>query len=113
MRLRRGLPGRVGRADSLPRASECCPEELPEERRRARRARLELGMELAGDEPGMVRELDDLDQPALLKRARHDEAGVDEPRPEVVVDLVAVPVALVDHRLAIGLARAGSFGDLD
>src|SRR5260221_13509025 len=41
-------------------------DELTEERRRPGRARLELGMELRGDEPRMVRELDHLDEPPLL-----------------------------------------------
>ena len=53
-------------------------------------------MELARDEPGMLGELDDLDEPALLERPRDDEAFVDEARSEVVVHLVAMPVALED-----------------
>src|SRR2546426_1218461 len=38
------------------------PHESCEQRVRARGARLELGMELAPDEPGMVRQLDHLDR---------------------------------------------------
>ena len=88
-------------------------DEVAEERRRPHRARLELRVELAGDEPRVVGQLDDLDEPALLVRARDDEARVDEPRPEVVVDLVAMPVALVDDRLAVRVARPRALGELD
>ena len=61
----------------------------------------------------MIGQLDDLDEPALLERARDDEARVDERGPVVVVDLVAVPVPLVDHRLAVGLVRARAVDELD
>ena len=67
--------------------------------------RLELGMELAGAEPRVVRQLDDLDQPLVRRRARDDQAVRDELRAQGVVDLVAVAVALVDHRLAVGPRR--------
>src|SRR2546430_3062930 len=46
------------------------PHESCEQRVRARGARLELGMELAPDEPGMVRQLDHLDQRAIGREAR-------------------------------------------
>ena len=63
-RLRRyaGLLG--GDAAAGPRAAERGADELAEEWRRPGRPRLELRMELAGDEPGMVGELDDLHEPA-------------------------------------------------
>ena len=88
-------------------------DEPAEERRRPRRARLELRVELARDEPRMVGQLDDLDEPALLERARDDEPVLDELVAELVVDLVAVPVALVDRRLAVDLARARALAELD
>src|SRR5437868_1665457 len=100
-------------ADPLARAGERSADELPEERRRTGRARLELGMELAGDEPGMSWQLDDFDETTLLEGSRDDEPRVDEASPEVVVDLVAVPVALVDHRLAVGLLGPRSRAELD
>src|SRR5918992_126096 len=90
------------RAGAGPRALQSRTDEVPEERRRARRARLELGVELAGHEPGVVVQLDDLHEPPLLVRARDDQSGLHEPRPEVVVHLVAVPVAFVDDGLAVG-----------
>src|SRR3954465_14156074 len=52
----------VALARALPRRLD----ELAEERRRPGRAGLELGMELRGDEPGMVGQLHDLHQSALL-----------------------------------------------
>ncbi len=51
----------------------------------------------------------DLDEPALLEGAADDEPGVDQLLAEGVVHLVAVAVALGDHRLAaVDLARARS-----
>src|SRR5437764_11783658 len=70
-------------------------------------------MELAGDEPGMSWQLDDFDETPLLEGSRDDEPCLDEASPEVVVDLVAVPVALVDHRLAVGLQGPRSRAELD
>ena len=60
---------------------------------------LNSGWNWLRDEPGMIGKLDHLDQSSVLEGARDDEAGVSEPRAEVVVDLVAVPVALVDRGL--------------
>src|SRR6266576_5902703 len=66
---------RRGRADRFAVActGQSGADELAEQRRRPRRPRLELRMELAGDEPGMVRQLDHLDQAARLERARDHE----------------------------------------
>ena len=88
-------------------------DEVAEERRGARRARLELRVVLAGDEPGMVGELDHLDQAPLLESAGDDEARLDELRPEGVVHLVAVAMALVDDCLSIGRMGARSLLHLD
>ena len=88
-------------------------DELAEERRGPGRPRLELRVELAGDEPRVVGELDDLDEPALLERPRDDEPRVDDLLAVVVVHLVAVAVPLVDDRLAVGLVGAGPLVDLD
>src|SRR5207248_3181083 len=65
-------------------------DEIAEQRCGPRRARLELRVELARDEPGVVGQLDDLDEASLLERPRHDEPRLDEPRPEMVVHLVTV-----------------------
>ena len=99
---------------AVPSPLKRCGDELAEERRRPRRPRLELGMELRGDEPWVVGQLDDLDEPALLERPADHEARVDELLAVGVVDLVAVPVTLGDHRLvAVHLARARFLGQLD
>ena len=98
----------LGRLRAPGASARCRADELAEERRRPRRPRLELRVELAGDEPRVIGQLDDLDEPALLERARDDEAGVDELLAVVVVDLVAVPVALVDDRLAVASRASAS-----
>ena len=49
----------------------------------------------------MIRQLDDLDEPALLERPGDDEAGVDKLLAVEVVHLVAVAMALEDDRVAV------------
>src|SRR2546423_12295974 len=101
-------------APALAGAIERGLDELAEERRGPCRPRLELGMELRGHEPGMVRQLYDLDQTALLEGAADDQARVDEPLAVGVVDLVAVPVALGGHRLAaVDVPRPGAVDELN
>ena len=79
-----------------------------------RRARLELGVELGGARTtGGRRQLDDLDEVLGREHARDAQAGGLEPRAQVVVDLVAVAVALVDERLAVGLVRVRAGAQLD
>src|SRR5205085_8483119 len=82
-----GTLGRDALAGSRTRTVEGCADEAAEERCRPGRPRLELRMELASDEPGMIGKLDDLDKPALLERAAHDKPRLDEPVPVRVVDL--------------------------
>ena len=101
-----GRPPRTGdSATSTPsrwrdRSRRRCTHEVAKQRRGPRRPRLELRVELARHEPRVVGQLDDLHQPARLERARDDQAVGDEPVAELVVHLVAVPVALVDHGVA-------------
>src|SRR5204863_6496791 len=71
-------------------------DEALEERVALHRPRLELGVELAGDEPGMVAELDHLDQRAVGRDAGEHEPALLEPLAIGVVHLVAVAVALGD-----------------
>ena len=61
----------------------------------------------------MVVELDDLDEPLVRRRARHDQPGGLEPLAQEDVDLVAVAVALVDDGLAVELARPRAGVELD
>ena len=65
----------------------------------------ELGVELAGDEPGMVRDLDDLDQLVVQRPAREAHPGVLHAVQVAVVELVAVAVTLADLGLAVDRAR--------
>jgi hypothetical protein len=61
----------------------------------------------------MVRELDHLDEAPLLVRPGDDQSGVDETRAKMVVDLVAVAVALVDDGIAVRRTRARALGEVD
>ena len=103
--------GRGRRA--LLRAAERGAHELAEQRRRAVRARLELGVVLRGDEERVVVDLDHLDQALVRRCARDHQARGLEAAAQEVVDLVAVAVALVDHGLAVDLARGGALVQLD
>ena len=72
-------------------------------------ATLELGVELAGHEPRVVLELDDLDEPAVGRLAGQEHAGRLERLAVAVVHLEAVAMPLVDDLLAVdrGGLRAG------
>src|SRR5688572_16664479 len=72
------------------------------------RPRLELGMELAPDEPGMIGQLDHFDQALIGRLAAQTEAMLREDVTIRVVDLPPVPVAFADVRRAVRLRRAGS-----
>ena len=89
--------------------SDRAGDEPVEQRVRPVGPALELGMELAGHEPGMVAQLDDLDEPAVGRLAGQDHPGRLEGLAVAVVDLEPVAVALVDELLAVdrGCLRAG------
>ena len=74
---------------------------------RIERARLQLGMELDADEPGMVGVFDDLGQEAVGRHAGEAQALRLEPVAIADVDLVAVAVALGDLRVAVDLGDLG------
>src|SRR5262252_477713 len=63
--------------------------------------RAEFGMELAGYEVRVLRDLDDLDQLLLRPDARDTQAGLLQARQIVVVHLVPVAVALLDDPLPV------------
>src|SRR5207247_3697315 len=102
----RRLGGGCANRGPLTRACEGRTDEVAEQRRRTRRPRLELWMELARHEPGVVGQLDDLDQPALLERARNDQPAVHERGTVMVVDVVTMPVTLVHDGIAAGVVCA-------
>ena len=76
-----------------------------EQRVRALRPALELGVELAGHEPRVVAQLDDLDQAAIGRHARQEHARALEGLAVAVVHLEPVAVTLVDDLLAVDRAR--------
>src|SRR5687767_10086919 len=83
-------------------------DEPGEKRVRTRGSRLELGMELAADEPRMWRILDDLDELAIRAHSTQAEPVLHELLPVRVRHLIAMPMALADLRDAVhfGNARA-------
>ena len=94
-----------------PAASLCCVARLDEpgeQRMRLERLRLELGMELDRDVPGMRRQLDDLDELAVERAADDLQPLVGERFLVQAVELVAVAVPLVDDRFAVELAAPAS-----
>src|SRR5919199_6505724 len=117
--LQAGASGGARRADlaalgrSLAGALERGRDELSEQRRRPLGARLELGVELRGDEERVVVELDDLDEALVRRRARHDEPRGLQALAQRDRHLVAMTVALVDDGLAVRVARAGVAVQLD
>src|SRR5919109_933882 len=108
-----GDAGRFGGPGARPRPLERRPDKLAEERRGPSRPRLELRVELARHEPGVVGQLDDLDEAPFLVRPGDDEPGLFQRGPEVVVHLVPMAVSLVHNRLAVRLARARAVRELD
>src|SRR5258708_18438236 len=80
-------------------------EESREQRMAGARGRGKLRMKLAADQPGMRRQLDRLAQLLSLGEAGDAQALVLQSLHVLVIDLVAVAVALVDHVRAIDLAR--------
>ena len=80
-------------------------DEAVEQRVRALRPGLELGVELAGDEPRVVAQLDDLDEAAVGRHAGQEHARALEGLAVAVVHLEPVAVPLVDDLLAVH--RAG------
>src|ERR1700685_4769978 len=72
---------------------------------RFERLRLERGMELAAEEPGMVGSFDDFDVIFVGSAARDAEARGDESFFVIAVELVAVAVALAVFKLAVSAIR--------
>src|SRR5262249_12461770 len=76
-------------------------DERGEERMRIPGARAELRVELAGHEPWVIGQLDDLDELLVRPDAGDAEAPLLERVEIVVVDLEAVPMPLLDHALPV------------
>src|SRR5947209_16543185 len=80
-------------------------DESGKERMAAAGRRGEFRVELAADEPRMRRQLDHLAQLLALGQAGNAQALVLQSLHVLVVDLVAVAMALVDHIRAVDLSR--------
>jgi len=63
-------------------------------------------MELRPNKERVVAELDDLDQAAVRRAAREHHASIRKQFAIVIVELEAVTMTLVHHRLTVGLGRA-------
>src|SRR5262245_26097207 len=74
-------------------------DEVAEQRVRPVGPALELRVALRPDPVRVVAQLDELDEAAVRRDPAADEAGRLEAGPVVGVELVAVAVALADHRL--------------
>src|SRR5919198_3589388 len=79
------------------------PDEIAEERVRPVRPRAELGVELARHEPGVVGQLDDLDQAAIRRQTAEDHPRLVHHLAVLVVELETVAVPLVHDLFAVGL----------
>lgn len=110
---KRGLPGSdVGMArDRLQPVRRRGGHESAEERVRMARPRLQLGMELHRDEPGVVGNLEHLDQTVLGADPGEDHPPLLQRGAVGVVELIAVPVALLDQLLPVGSEGAACGGD--
>src|SRR5690349_14526890 len=84
-------------------------DEAGEQRVRLQRFRLELGMELHSHVPGMLRQLHDLDEFAVLGAADNLQSALGQGALVEAVELVAMAVTLVNERLAVELPRSRSF----
>src|SRR6185369_3806366 len=83
----------------------CRLHEAGEQRMAVAWRRAELGVELAGDEERMRRQLDHLDQ-AVAREAGETQPRVHHLLQVAVVELVTVAVALLDQVRAVDLVRA-------
>src|SRR6266566_1354158 len=89
-----------------PRLIEGGLDERGEQRVRLERLRLKLGMELDADEPGVVRNLDDLRQDTVGRHAGEAQPGRFEGIATGDVDLVAMAVPLADMGRAVDVGDA-------
>src|SRR5664280_773816 len=93
---------------------DCGPDQPGEQRMRAGRPGEELRVSLGGDVVRMHvgRQLGELDQAAVGRGAGEAESGLLDLGPVVVVDLVAVAVALIDQEGTVGTGDDRAFGQL-
>ena len=75
------------------------------------RARLELRMCLRGDEPRVILDLDHLDEAVIRQRAGDDQSLLLQGAAELIVELEAVAMALMDEVRAICLFSMRAIGE--
>ena len=90
---------------------QCGGDKALEQRVGAVRAALELGVELGTQVEVTARNLDSLDQAAVRAGACNDQALFLKLGAELVVELIAVAMALVDVQCAVALGHPGARGD--
>src|SRR5260370_41812704 len=100
------------RAAALPRVFQRRGDESRKERVRFERLRFEFRVELAAEEPRMVRRFDDF-HVILIRRASGDaQARGDQSFFVVAIKFVAVAVALADFEFAVSLVGEGAGPEL-
>src|SRR5438094_4265693 len=78
-----------------------CGNEAFEERMGLVRLAVKFGMELAGNEKGVVSQFDDFHQLAIGRETAENKTRFFEALAVRVVELVAVAVTFVDHKRAV------------
>src|SRR5262249_52894590 len=83
-------------------------DEAPEEGMGEHRLRFELGMELAGEEVGVVRDFHDFNEATIRGFPGHPQTLLHHDVEIVPIHLVPVTMPLTDLRLAVGLLGLGT-----
>jgi hypothetical protein len=83
-------------------------DETAEQRMAVAWGRGELRVELAGDEPWMIRRFNHFDQRSIGGATGNLQAGFDDLRQQVVVHFVTMTVTLDDHILAVAIVHFGA-----
>ena len=65
---------------------------------------LQLRVELAGEEPGVIRQFDQLHKPSVRRKARENQSGAGQQFPIDVVEFIPVAMALVDLSRTVDLS---------
>src|SRR6185437_16301675 len=89
------------------RADECAEQLM-----RLHRFRFELRVELAAEEPGMIRDLADLDVGPIRRLAGESQAVLSKNLLVLTIELITVPVAFANRRNAVRLAREAALRKL-
>src|SRR6202023_4370870 len=95
--------------EALATVLEACVNERCKQRMRSQRVRFELGVKLAADEPGVIRDFHDFDVDAVRSAAGDAESSARERVFIFAIKLVTVAVTLGDIGVAVSLVgeRAG------